>query len=84
MVSSILQELEEDRARLSSDLAAQERENAHLKDAHLKTQSVVEQLEQAYRSSEAKNRGLEQELVDTRCVSLRVQDSGRVAWTTRV
>uniref|UniRef100_A0A7S4CDU3 Glutaredoxin domain-containing protein n=1 Tax=Eutreptiella gymnastica TaxID=73025 RepID=A0A7S4CDU3_9EUGL len=66
VVSSILQELEEDRARLSSDLAAQERENAHLKDAHLKTQSVVEQLEQAYRSSEAKNRGLEQELVDTR------------------
>eukprot|EP01012_Entosiphon_sulcatum_P024723 TRINITY_DN2995_c0_g1_i1.p1 TRINITY_DN2995_c0_g1~~TRINITY_DN2995_c0_g1_i1.p1 ORF type:complete len:1242 (-),score=158.64 TRINITY_DN2995_c0_g1_i1:463-4188(-) len=66
VVSSILQELEEDRSRMSTEVATLERENAQLKESQIKQQGHVDQLQHQLHTTEAKNRIVEQELESTR------------------
>eukprot|EP01006_Ploeotia_vitrea_P029140 TRINITY_DN61720_c0_g1_i1.p1 TRINITY_DN61720_c0_g1~~TRINITY_DN61720_c0_g1_i1.p1 ORF type:complete len:1116 (+),score=122.53 TRINITY_DN61720_c0_g1_i1:49-3348(+) len=66
MVSGILQELEEDRARMIAEIGQLERERAHFKEVNGKQAGVIEQLQHALHQHELKAQGTEQELVETR------------------
>jgi hypothetical protein len=66
LVSNILQELEDDRIRLSSDLTVMERENVHLKNERYQMYLLLQQLEQALKSADGKNALLEQNLASTK------------------